>query len=65
MLVTRNLYLAMKQFSVQYAGQWLWIDSISIDQSDEAKKEREHQVGNHARYLLSGSGGLGLARRVW
>jgi hypothetical protein len=45
MLVTRNLYLAMKQFSVQYAGQWLWIDSISIDQSDEAKKEREHQVG--------------------
>jgi hypothetical protein len=45
MLVTRNLHLALTQFSVQYAGQWLWIDAISINQSDEAKKEREHQVG--------------------
>jgi len=38
--------MALMYFTMDYAGQWFWIDAICINQggSDEAKEEREHQV---------------------
>lgn len=42
--VTRNLHAALEHLSVRYPDQWVWIDAICIDQSNEGLQEREHQV---------------------
>jgi hypothetical protein len=40
--VTTNLYLALQDLRLQEKDRILWIDALSIDQSNE--KEKEHQV---------------------
>lgn len=42
--ITRNLHTALTSLAPDYAGQYLWIDAVCINQNNLALTEREHQV---------------------
>lgn len=66
--VTENLYDALKRLSQAHAGEWLWIDAISINQSDIGERSTQvammKEIYNNAAHVVIWLGELATLHRA-